>query len=92
MTRPRPKVELHEALVWTCDDCGRDNYENCIQGDVDLSDDEKAELRKVFGLEPGDSARIGMECQWVPLSVECGHCGAEFQSELRGAGGEGDGQ
>jgi len=72
------EVELRHAYVWTCDECGRDNFHNGLTLDPSQwTPEELAAKRKEFGIEPGE------ECEWMwrPDTVVCEFCGAEFRVE-----------
>ena len=30
MIKPNPQIELHRAWLWTCDECGGENFERCM--------------------------------------------------------------
>lgn len=63
-------VDLHQAFLWTCDDCGRDNFERAITVDPEsIHPDDLAEAREAFG----DGIFLK-----APTRVTCEHCGARF--------------
>lgn len=77
---PSPKAatsgtaELAQAYCWTCDGCGRDNFERAVT----LAPES---------IRPGDIPEdiqdwldAGGEADWVmaPDRVRCRHCGASF--------------
>lgn len=64
------KVELHPASVWTCDECGRDNFLRTIvmEGGDDCiieGQDGEEDIEAVFIIEPSH--------------VTCPHCNIEFE-------------
>lgn len=70
-------VELHQAFLWTCNSCGRDNFARAVTlepASIDL-DDEPEEVREWLA--------DGQEGAWLttPDRVTCGHCRAEFDVE-----------
>jgi ribosomal protein L37AE/L43A len=68
------ETELFQAFFWTCENCGRDQFERAIA--VELNSEEMHELREDFGVEsytPGEFVR-------APASVKCNHCGEQFQT------------
>ena len=62
----RAAVELHQAFLWTCEECGRDNFERAITHEP--GDDDEDEIPE------------GFEGVWLtaPTEVTCKHCGEEF--------------
>ncbi len=72
-------TELVQAFLWTCDDCGRDNFERAItiapesinQGDLPSGLDAD-DLRE--WAQQGGNGLLAM----APDRVRCGHCRAEF--------------
>lgn len=79
----KPKVEMHNAYLWVCDSCGRDNFERAII--AELPEDEQEEMfREFHGMEkyeplPENWKDFAMMC--YPDSVKCGHCGEWFDTE-----------
>jgi hypothetical protein len=77
-------VELAQAFLWTCDDCGRDNFERAVTvGPESLEGQEVAELALHVAGEANESAQaLGIEVggDWLmaPRRVKCQHCRAEF--------------
>ena len=70
------KIELRPAYVWTCEECGIDNFENCVV--LELSDAEMEELRGEHGIADEDEGVfIGM-----PDVVTCKACKTTFESEV----------
>lgn len=79
------KVELVQAFLWTCDECGRDQFERAINIDseamegseaAELVDAAVSELRNVsvdLGIHVGGNWFI------APDHVKCNHCGSEFE-------------
>lgn len=80
------KVELHPAHIWTCEDCGRDNFERCVE--AEMPDDERAEMfRKFHHMQEYEELPEGWEgfgMVTAPEEVTCQHCGAEFETEEHG--------
>jgi rubredoxin len=89
------KVELHPAHLWTCDDCGRDNFERAIRVEPEsLEGQEVYELTQLLAEEANESAEVlgivvGGEWTMRPDHVKCRHCGAEFET-LKGDHDEDD--
>lgn len=68
------KVEIHPAHVWTCDDCGRDNFCRGVVFEPDA--EEMAEMKEHFG------DYVGGDWMTAPEEVTCCHCGATFETEV----------
>jgi len=69
------RVELVPAWLWTCDNCGRDNFERSVV--AELSAEEMDELKQEHGVEEfheGDFLS-------APEQVCCKGCGEEFQTK-----------
>jgi len=68
------KVELLPAHVWTCPECGVDNFERCNTSDPTY--EEKLELMDI-----GLTEDIIEEFQTLDLPTEvfCTNCGEEFE-------------
>jgi len=71
---PAPKVVLHPANVWDCDNCGRENLSRLIA--MDFSKEDREALITRYGGNEEDW-RIG-EILCAPDEVTCSHCGATF--------------
>jgi len=75
-------VELVQAFLWTCDECGRDNFERSVTVAPESIDPD--DLPDVPGLD-SDTIREWLETgggEWVtaPQHVKCQHCGSEFDT------------
>lgn len=74
-------VELLQAFLWTCDACGRDNFERAIT--VAPEAIHPSELPQGCGMD-SETLQEWLESggggDWVaaPARVKCRHCGAEF--------------
>lgn len=72
-------VELVQAFVWTCDDCGRDNFERAVTvapesiSADDLPDGIDPEMMREWA-ESGGEGAFAM----APDRVLCRHCTASF--------------
>jgi hypothetical protein len=83
MTR---QVELHQAFVWTCEDCGRDNFERGTIIEPEAMAGTPEQLRSEAELQEANiclsaldiDARVGFTWMTAPVRVTCGHCGAKF--------------
>jgi hypothetical protein len=74
-------VELIQAFLWTCEDCGRDNFERGITISPESIDPE--DPPDTPGADPDtirDWLEAGGEGGFVvaPDQVKCRHCGSEF--------------
>jgi hypothetical protein len=74
---PTPKVELHPAHVWDCDECGRENF--CRGVVMEISEQDREAMIARYG---------GKEEDWqtgniisAPDEVTCAHCGQTFVVE-----------
>lgn len=78
----KPIVELHPAHVWTCDECGRDNFVRAIV--YEPLEDELDGLLESAGIDRVDydewtaNPANGGVFTTMPGSVACDHCKAEF--------------
>lgn len=69
------KVELLPAFIWTCENCGTDQFERAIV--CEFSKEELAELKNEYGIEEGDEGHF-LE---GPKTVICEFCEEEFETE-----------
>ena len=69
------RVELVPASVWTCPECGTDQFERAIVTEV--SEEEAAELRSELGVQPWVEGTFLMN----PETVTCQNCGREYQTQ-----------
>lgn len=78
----KTKARLFTAYEWTCEECGRNNFESCVH--AELPPDERAELfRRAEGLSEFELLPDGwmdMELVTIPDEVKCQHCGEEFET------------
>jgi len=87
MSRGLRTVELVQAFLWTCDDCGRDNFERAVLLDPEsVEGSEAAEFTDSAVAEVGEAAdvlgiQVGGDWVMAPSHVRCTHCGAEFDTE-----------
>lgn len=77
----RQKVELHNAHVWDCEECGRENFCRSVTVEMNPDDPRDAEL---IALAKAECEEIGGDVnsfwQSEPEVVVCSHCGAEFET------------
>jgi ribosomal protein S27E len=69
------KIELRPAFVFTCDDCGTDQFEHAIV--PEFSEEELQELLLEHGIDENETG-LFLES---PKTVKCDVCGAEFTTE-----------
>lgn len=69
------EVELQPAHVWTCEECGRDNF--CRGVVVEFTAEDALEMAE---LEPGIDPEQWRSGFWIstPDEVTCVHCGEVF--------------
>lgn len=81
----RRTVDLVQAFLWTCDECGRDNFERGI-----TVSPESIHPEDIPWVADSESVRewleAGGEGAWLmaPDHVKCRHCGSEFGTENEG--------
>lgn len=77
-------AELHGAFVWDCDECGKENFERAVEGNIDeaalMADENRIHGELVaFGVEgEGEDRAADMLMQRIlvaPETVTCKHCG-----------------
>lgn len=63
-------IELHQAFMWTCDNCGSEHLARAIR-----LGPKEAEAR---GLDPG----LAKDGCWLvaPKEVSCRYCGRKYQT------------
>ena len=87
-------VELHQAFVWTCDECGRENFARCVtltseqvRHMVSQATRDEVESQRQAMIEQGREELGEMDVEaagsWLvaPESVTCQHCGETFGVE-----------
>lgn len=84
------EVELHDAFIWDCDDCGRENTVRCIpvlDADIDLSEEQEDQIREDLGMHPWESIEpeaIAQALVRIPYEVTCKYCEASFHASPPG--------
>lgn len=68
------RVELIPAHVWTCPECGTDQFERCVA--VDMDQDGMEQIREDFGIEPGQDGVFLV----APREVTCDGCGKSYEA------------
>lgn len=72
--QPAREVELHQAYLWTCDDCGRDQFERAVVLTREALSPEDQEAMDIL-LGGADS----VHALAAPQEVTCKDCGAKFR-------------
>lgn len=75
------KIELHDAFIWDCNECGRENVQRAVARQVEIDDpDEVALVRQELGLEPDEALPedLGLMVSF-PAKVVCRHCETEYE-------------
>ena len=73
MSDETPIAELRTAYVYTCDNCGRDNFVRSVV--AELGEEERSEVNEIMGEE-------GVGGEWVimPDRVTCPHCKTTYRT------------
>lgn len=83
MTKSIDKVEMRPAYEWTCENCGRNNFESAIV--CEMSPDDRIDQARHMGLIDEFSEAIPdfLQVEFVsyPETVTCPHCKAEFEAK-----------
>lgn len=68
------KTELRQAYVWTCDECGHDNFVRAVV--LEFDEETATELKEDHGIE------IWEEGDWVtiPDVVDCKFCNEVYKT------------
>lgn len=70
------KAELHNAYVWDCDECGKENFLRAVI--VEFSPEDEAEMKALHGVDEFQTGRW----ETSPDDVTCKHCGTVFDVAL----------
>ena len=84
------KVELHQAFVWDCDECGAENFCRCVTAELP-DEDREAAYRQFMELEPYQplpDAWRDFTLTTAPNSVTCRESGTAFETVDDRAGPE----
>lgn len=68
-------VEMRPAYEWTCEECGKDNYERSVI--PELNDEDLQELKDEHGVNAWEAGFF----QSYPDYVVCGQCGVCFATK-----------
>ena len=68
-------VELHQAWMWDCPKCGRENFERAVAWEA--SPEDMQDAREALDMPDGTTGDFTTQ----PEEVECKHCKAEFPVE-----------
>lgn len=66
------KVELHQAWMWDCDNCGRENFTRGIRPELSIED--KLFLKEERDIDIEDEGEFIM----MPPNVTCNYCKSSF--------------
>lgn len=67
-------VELHDAWVWDCDECGLENFEHSRR--FEGSEEDLQELREEHGIGAWEAGKFHS----LPSAVQCRHCKTTFET------------
>lgn len=70
------KTRIWTAYQWTCDECGRDNFERAVQ--AELTPEDRKKIAEDQGI---DLEAMSGDFVLAPEYVKCVHCGEEFETE-----------
>jgi len=79
-------VELHQAFLWTCEECGRDNFERAVHLAPESVEGRELSLqaREAYAdaSEAAEALGVELDGAWLmaPSRVRCPHCGTEFEA------------
>lgn len=76
----RPTIELHDAYVWDCDECGVENWTRAV---IVTPESLDAETRAILDEAAGDDWVTG-DIVTRPDVVTCRHCGTEYDADDTG--------
>lgn len=82
------QIDLHQAFMWVCEDCGRDNFERAVvigperYAEFGIKHVAEQALEAVSSLKNEYAGGIEYDYTLVtnPDHVTCKHCGAQFES------------
>lgn len=73
------KIELRSAFLWTCDNCGRDQFERAVEADIEMLPEAD---REAIRSHPGiDMDASGFDFLMKPTRVACEVCGSAYAVE-----------
>lgn len=75
--RPTQLVELWAAWCWTCDACGKDNFERSVTAEI--TEEDAQMYASKYGMEPEEF--LNGEWHTKPVSVTCDHCQSQYLVE-----------
>jgi hypothetical protein len=80
-------IELHQAFVFTCEDCGRDTFVRAVEispeamEGTEMDDETRESLTDANEAAEACGINVGGTWLMAPDTVTCSHCGAEFATE-----------
>ena len=75
------QVELHQAFMYDCPECGRENFVRAIH--IETSDEEQDDMiRLLAGIEDWEEVPDDLHGMFLvaPSNVTCEHCGEELET------------
>jgi len=77
------KIEMRPAYEWTCESCGRNQFESAMV--ADFSEEERLQTAKAMGLVDEYCTEVPEDLtgDFVthPETVRCNHCGESFETK-----------
>jgi hypothetical protein len=67
-------VELFQAFMWICPDCGAENFVRAVA--IDMIDDDEDVLNGEFGVQPWEDGEFVI----APDLVKCCDCSNEYNT------------
>ena len=74
----KQKVEMRPAWEWTCENCGRNNFETCLIREMTRED--YINMKIDFGLKDIPEGACP-DIVGFYEEVKCPHCGEEFETK-----------
>ena len=77
------RVEMRPAYEWTCEECGRNQFESCVVAEMDDEDRLQTAINAGLADEFATEVPPGLVGEFVtyPDFVTCQHCHAEFETK-----------
>ena len=77
------QVELHDAFLWDCDNCGTENICRIFElpSNDNLTKEQQSDIREELGLADWQDLPDNLEENYIdiPLVVKCKFCQTEFE-------------